>query len=554
MRDAAHQAPAVHRPDRNGRWLPGLVSPSGLCLGFLLFAASLTPSLIPRNALMQGLLGGASFAIGYGLAVGLVALWQWLGFRALGGRVTAIIVPLVGALVAAFALSQVAVWQNSIRALMGMPELETSHPASVLALAVGTAAALFVVAWLFRLLARLALAWARPFVPERVAILTAIVVALALFAMLIDGVLVRYALTVLDASYAELDELIEPDTAMPTEPWKTGSAASLISWVDLGREGRRFVNGLPSQQAIASVWSGDAVQPIRVYVGLNAADTADERAALALRELIRVGAFDRSVLSVAVPTGTGFMDEAAIATLEYLHRGDVATVALQYSYMQSPFSLIFEPGYGAEAARALLRTVYDHWTDLPASERPELYLQGLSLGALSSEQSLRMHEIIGDPIQGALWSGPPFPSPIHTWATAERNEGSPEWLPTFEDGALIRFMMKPEIPEPDLPWGPLRIVYLQHPSDAIVFFSTDMLWRKPAWMDAPRGPDVTPEMRWVPVITALQVAADMALSNNVPLGHGHQYSAASYIDAWITVTAPDIAADEVDRLKAHFAR
>lgn len=554
MRDWELQASTEREHDGGDRWLRGLVSPSGLCLGFLLFAASLTPSLIPRNALMQGLLGGASFVIGYGIAVSLIALWHWLGFRTFGGRVVSLLIAAAGALVAALALSQATPWQNSIRALMGMPALESSHPASVLALAVATAAGLFVIGWLFRLLARFVLRRARPYVPERVAILAAIVVALTLFAMLIDGVLVRYALTVLDASYAELDERIEPDTATPTEAWKTGSAASLISWVNLGREGRRFVNRLPAEADIATFWDNGAVQPLRIYVGLNAADTADERAELALQELIRVGAFDRSVLSVAVPTGTGFMDEAAIATLEFLHRGDVATVALQYSYMQSPFSLIFEPGYGAEAARALLRTVYDYWTELPADGRPELYLQGLSLGALSSEQSLRMHEIIGDPIQGALWSGPPFPSPIHTWATAERNEGSPEWLPTFENSSLIRFMMKPEIPEPDRSWGPLRIVYLQHPSDAIVFFSTDMLWRKPDWMDEPRGPDVTRQMRWVPVITALQVAADMALSNNVPLGHGHQYSAASYIDAWITVTAPEIEAADIDRLKAHFAR
>lgn len=554
MGNAADDAAPDGHPRDGGRWFYQLVSPSGLCLGFLLFAASLTPSLIPRNALMQGLLGGASFAIGYGIAASLVALWQWLGFRTVGGRVVAGFIVLAGALVAAVALSRATPWQDSIRTLMGMPALESSHPAKVLALAVATAAVLIFIGWLFRLITRLALAWARPFVPERVAILTAIVAALALFGMLIDGVLVRYALTVLDASYAELDSLIEPETAMPTASWKTGSAASLISWVDLGREGRRFVDGLPAQEDIATFWGGEAVQPLRVYVGLNAAETADERADLALRELIRVGGFDRAILSVAVPTGTGFMDAAATTPLEYLHRGDVATVALQYSYMQSPFSLIFEPGYGAEAGRALLRAVYDHWTDLPPETRPKLYLQGLSLGALSSEQSLRLHEIIGDPIQGALWSGPPFPSPIHTWATAERNEGSPQWLPTFEEGSLIRFMIKPEIPEPELAWGPLRIVYLQHPSDAIVFFSMDMLWREPDWMRAPRGPDVTPAMQWVPVITALQVAADMALSNNVPLGHGHQYSAASYIDAWITVTALDISPGDVDRLKARFAR
>ncbi|MDQ0316322.1 alpha/beta hydrolase [Amorphus orientalis] len=536
------------------RWLNGHVSPSGVLLGFLLFAASLTPSLIPRNALMQGLLGGASFVIGYGIAVGLVAIWVWLGFRPLGGRRTGLALAVAGALVAAACLLRAPYWQDSIRELMGLPPLESVHRIEVLGLAIATAAVLFAVAWLFKLLARLLMRAARPYVPERVAILTALIVAAALFATLIDGVLVRYMLVVLDTSYAQLDELVEPDTEKPAEPWKTGSAESLVSWIDLGREGRRFIDGIPERADIAEFWSGDAVQPVRVYVGLNAADTADERAEIALAEMLRVGAFDRAVLAVAIPTGTGFMDQNAIETLEYLHRGDVATVAAQYSYLQSPFSLIFEPGYGAETAHALLKAVYDHWTGLPENDRPRLYLQGLSLGALSSEQSLRLHEIIGDPLQGALWSGPPFPSPIHSWATADRNPQSPEWLPTFEDGSLIRFMNKPEIPEGESDWGPLRVVYLQHASDPIVFFSTDMLWQVPDWMRHPRGPDVSPKMRWVPVVTALQVAADMALSNNAPIGHGHQYAAASYIDGWIAVTAPDIDPADIDRLKARFAQ
>lgn len=554
MGNTAREPTASETDDGMARSFRRLVSPSGVSLGLILFAASLTPSLIPRNALMQGLLGGASFAIGYAVAIGLVALWHWLGFRALGGRVLAWIVVLAGLIVAGLALSRATHWQDSIRALMGLPPLESSHPLQVLALSIATAALLFLIGWLFKLIARLVLKWTRPFVPERVAILTALIVAGVLFATLIDGVLVRYTLIVLDASYAELDERIEPDTAIPAAPWKTGSAASLIDWIDLGREGRRFVDGTPAQDDIAAFWGGEAAQPLRVYVGLNAADTVDERAERALKEMLRVGAFDRKVLAVAIPTGTGFMDQAAIETLEYLHHGDVATVAAQYSYLQSPFSLIFEPGYGAETARALLRVVYDHWMDLPAATRPRLYLQGLSLGALSSEQSLRLHEIIGDPLHGALWSGPPFPSPIHTWATAERELDSPQWLPVFEDSSLIRFMNRPEIPEPDQRWGPLRLVYLQHASDPIVFFSTDMLWREPDWMRSPRGPDVSPEMLWVPVVTALQVAADMALSNNAPLGHGHQYAPASYIDGWITVTAPTISPEDVERLKARFAR
>jgi uncharacterized membrane protein len=114
---------------------------------------------------------------------------------------------------------------------------------------------------------------------------------------------------------------------------------------------------------------------------LNAAPTPQARARLALRELIRVGGFDRSVLILVTPTGTGRVDPAALDPLEFLHRGDVASVAAQYSYPPSPLALIAEDAYGAETAQAVFEEVYGYWTRLPQGRRPRLYLFGPSLGA-----------------------------------------------------------------------------------------------------------------------------------------------------------------------------
>ena len=44
-------------------------SPAGLLLGTLFFAASLTPSLLPRTFMTQGILSGCSLAAGYGIGV-----------------------------------------------------------------------------------------------------------------------------------------------------------------------------------------------------------------------------------------------------------------------------------------------------------------------------------------------------------------------------------------------------------------------------------------------------------------------------------------------------
>src|SRR5690606_35093432 len=139
----------------------------------------------------------------------------------------------------------------------------------------------------------------------------------------------------------------------PTIPSRTGSPASHLAWNELGRAGREFLASGPSAADIQALTHRSAQEPIRVYVGLRSAETPAARARLALEELIRVDAFSRSVLVVITPTGTGWVDPSAMDALEYLHDGDVASVAMQYSYLSSPLSLIVQPDYGAAAARAL---------------------------------------------------------------------------------------------------------------------------------------------------------------------------------------------------------
>ena len=103
-------------------------------------------------------------------------------------------------------------------------------------------------------------------------------------------------------------------------------------------------------------------------------------------------------------------------------------------------------------------------------------------------------------------------------------------------------------------WGPIRNIYLQYASDPMVFFSPDLLFEEPAWLQGERGPDVSAYLRWFPVVTCLQIAFDLPLATNVPLGYGHNYAPADYIDAWVSVTAPDGITDEnISRLKSIFA-
>ncbi len=533
----------------------GSLSVVGIAAGFAFFAASLTPSLMPRSFVVQGALSGISAAVGYFFGVVLTWLWQYLELPAARTRLLMLksVVFAGGLLVSVGFLWRAAAWQNSIRELWHMPPLDTAEPTKLAAVA----AVVFVVAilvgrlfeWTVSSISKLL----NRFVPRRVSNVVGGLLAVLLFWSVVEGVLLRGALHLADSSFRKVDALIEDDVPLPADAMHTGSAASLVSWDGLGRQGRHFIASGPTAADIGAFWKSAAKEPVRVYVGLNNADTIEARAKLALEEMKRVGAFDRSLLVIIAPTGTGWIDPAALDTLEYLHHGDVASVGLQYSYLTSWLSLLVEPEYGADSARALFREVYRYWTSLPRDKRPKLYLHGLSLGALNSQISADIFDIVADPFQGALWSGPPFESGTWRAVTAARDPQSPAWLPRFRDGSIIRFTNQNNALDiPGAIWGPIRIVYLQYASDPVTLFDAHSFYREPDWMKAPRGPDVTPSLTWLPALTMLQLLFDMAIATTSPIGYGHVYAPQHYIDAWVAVTDPAITAGQVDELKRFF--
>jgi uncharacterized membrane protein len=540
------------------RFLARSLSTTGMIFGMLFFAASLTPSLVPRTALTQGILAGSCFAIAYGLGVFLRWLWAYLELPEPKGRAAHALKVLAAMLciaVAAFFLWRAGEWQNSVRSLMGMDPVMESRPILICLAALATFIAVLIAARLFWWAsACLAHRFGR-YIPRRVATVSGVTVVVVLFWLVANGVFVRVAFDAVNLSFQARDALIEPERPKPQDPVQTGSTASLVAWNSLGRAGREFIATRRTAAEISAFTHCPAMEPIRVYVGLNAAENAAARARLALEELKRVGAFDRSMLVVVTPTGTGWVDPSAMNSIEYLQRGDIASVAIQYSYLSSPLSLLAHPEYGYDAARLLFHEVYSYWTTLPKDKRPKLYLHGLSLGAMNSERSVELFDTIGDPINGALWSGPPFGASLWRSLTNRRNPGSPAWLPEFRDGRFARFLNQDGSRVPaDAPWGPTRIVYLQYASDAVTFFDIHDVYRQPAWMDEPRGPDVSPQLRWYPIVTALQLALDMAVATAPPIGYGHVYAPEHYVVAWQAVTGiSDWSDDALAALKVHLA-
>lgn len=167
--------------------------------------------------------------------------------------------------------------------------------------------------------------------------------------------------------------------------------------------------------------------------------------------------------------------------------------------------------------------------------------------------AFNVFQIMNEPIDGALWVGPPFPSTLWNQANFARGLDSPHVLPEVDDGQVIRYASQFARPERSgKPWGRMRVLFLQYASDPIVFYAPTAPWREPVWMREKPAPDVSPALSFTRIVTQFQLAVDLALSTLPPAGFGHTYHTRDYIDAWAAVTAPQ-GWDEAmaERLKAY---
>ncbi len=515
----------------------------GLFIGFLFMCTSLTPSLLPRIPVVQGTLAGVSFVVGYGAGKLIYFVWWYFGGPDLQSRqqiwVNWVLVAIGGG-VALVTFSKIAVWQNTIRTLMEMPPVESGYPFRVAVIAFLVA---FVLLFVFRSMNRLGqriVGKLGRILPHNTAVGLGGLLTFLLIFVIINDLFVQNVLRVADEVFAEGDQILNTEVQPPEHRFASGGPASIIAWEDIGKKGKLFLTTGPTRANIATFSGPGALEPIRVYAGFRSADTFAERAELALQELINMGGFERKVMIVATPTGTGWLDPAAVDPVTYIHGGDIAIVSSQYTYVPSWLSIMVEPDRSRLAAQALFMEIYNHWVTLDPQGRPELYLFGLSLGALGSEAAVDLITLFEDPIHGGLWSGPPFASTNWPVITAARNLDSPAWLPEFRDGALVRFMNQDGVATPDDgEWGRMRFIYLQYASDPMVFFSPDLAFERPDWLRDSRGRDVSPQFDWYPLVTFLQVAFDVPMATSTPSGYGHTYDALDYIEGWIAVTDPE---------------
>jgi uncharacterized membrane protein len=310
-------------------------------------------------------------------------------------------------------------------------------------------------------------------------------------------------------------------------PTVSGAPGSLVPWAGMGRDGRLHVlasvrtrpledrpSDVPDLSIETVMGTPARATPVQVYVGLDNAPTPRERVDLAMAEIERTGALDRSLLVLASPTGTGYVNYVATAALQYLALGDVATVTVQYSRRPSPLSLGMIRT-AREQNRLLWLLILQRLRDRPGP-RPRVVLFGESLGAHTSQDVFLHWGTMGLDAMGidrALWIGTPYGSEWMRQVTrGDRLDVDPDAVAVVNDLAQLTGVTAQR-------GRPPRFVLLSHDNDGVTKFGPDLLWYPPDWLGpsrprqepvdggSPRG--IPPAMRWRPLTTFFQSLVDM---------------------------------------------
>ena len=537
--EAAPRPAQPQEPKRD--WWQRRYTFTGTAVGLIFLLLSMTPSLLPRGPLFQGIVSGAAGSIGYGLGVFGVWLVRFMQSRPSSPpapRRAWTVLVILGALGLLAGIIYFHIWQNHVRDLMGVPRL---HWYNYIQAALLSVVLLFVFVEIGQLIGRLVrflVGLLNRVAPPRVSFVVVVTLLLALAIAILNGVVVRGAMSVLNKTFSSINDEMDPNHPPPTSSLRSGGPGSLVSWASMGNQGRIFVRGGPTVKQLSEFNNAPAMEPIRAYAGLHSAHGIRETAELAARELEREGGLKRKVIAVGTTTGTGWINAAEADSLEYMYNGDTAIVSMQYSFLPSWLSFLVDKENARQAGQALFEAVDEKVRELPEGQRPKIVVFGESLGSFGGEAPFLSPNNIIARTNGALFSGPTFQNTMRDDVTFNRDPGSPEWLPIFDDGANVRFAARAEnLGRPDAPWGNPRIAYLQHASDPIAWWNPDLLFAIPDWLREPRGYDVSGDMNWIPVVTFLQVSADMAVAVDVPDGHGHRY-VKDVVNAWAAVMQP----------------
>jgi putative membrane protein len=510
----------------------------GVIAALAMYAVSVSPSLMARSWAWHAVASGILVACGYVAGVVVQNVAQ-LVIRLTGLTISASEPVELGFRIgigALFALWWIYAVIQSYRRARKAAALVNMPGETFGEYLLGTAGAVVVSWMLLRIVGALnGLCWMLiasldAHMPRPAAIVVSMVILFAIMFFLTSKVILRGGIGFFRRKAEQLNMRTARGIYQPFVPERSASPASSVTWESVGGQGRVFLGRGPSRLDIAQVCGGVAMEPIRVYSGMPTGGSGIEQAAATVvAELHRTGAFDRAVILIAASTGSGWVDEWQVQPLEFLTRGNCATASLQYSYVPSALNWLTGLEPAQEASAALFAAVRAELDLMDEADRPALFVCGESLGAFASQSVFESFEDVLARVDGALWVGTPAFTPMHAALTAARHKGSPEVAPVVNNGRRVRFVNEPSDLRTDLygrelgPWGFPRVVYAQHPSDPVVWWTNKLIWTQPDWLRERAGRDVSLNVEFTRFATYIQVLADLPVAGTAPGGHGHTY-------------------------------
>ena len=212
----------------------------------------------------------------------------------------------------------------------------------------------------------------------------------------------------------------------------------------------------------------------------------DAAAELTRRWTASAGPSARAVV-VAVPTGSGWLDPAAVDGFQSRFAGDVRVLTLPYDDVPSWQAFVSDRSRSADSAIAVVSALTTVLDRVPERERPRVILYGQSLGAVGADAA-------------RVWLENAHPSLLDETVLVAPPAGTVASLS-----------------------GTPRTV-LANSSDPVVRWSFAELWRPHRATDDThiRGPRV-PDAPWLPVISFMQTSVDLLGALDGAAGVGHRY-------------------------------
>ena len=150
-----------------------------------------------------------------------------------------------------------------------------------------------------------------------------------------------------------------------------------------------------------------ALEPIRIYTGLESANSLQDQANLALEDLKRAGGLKRKAIIVYTPSTNGLVDPTASEAAEYVMGGDVTSVSMQYTVLPSFLSIMLSQSTSLDSGTILFQTVRNAPTSCPSAPDQSCTSTVKASGAFGSQAPFTNLGIEGltNQADGALWAG-----------------------------------------------------------------------------------------------------------------------------------------------------